>query len=182
MGLYTLEAGSAHNPAIVFLHGGGAGGWMWQPQIDSLSDAFYCLAPDLPEQGRSLEIRPFSIQSSVEQVAGLIRTRVPGGKAHVVGLSEGAQITVALLSRYPEVVDRAVISSALIRPMPGLAWMVTPRMAALSYEIGVPPFKNNDWWIRLNMKYSAGMPEAYFPQFKETFQNLTRVWLCEPDG
>ena len=174
MGLYTRESGSAQNPAIVFLHGGGAGGWMWQPQLDALSDAFYCLAPDLPEQGRSMEIKPFSIQDSVERVAGLIRECVPGGKAHVVGLSEGAQITVALLGRFPEVVDRAVISSALLRPMPWLAWMFSPKMAALSYELGIPPFKKNDWWIRLNMKYSAAIPEDYFPQFKEVFQNYTR--------
>jgi hypothetical protein len=30
-----------------------------------------------------------------------------------------------------------------------------------------------DWWIRINMKYSAGVPEKYFPQFKKDFQNLT---------
>jgi hypothetical protein len=30
-----------------------------------------------------------------------------------------------------------------------------------------------DWWIRINMKYSAGIPERYYPQFKRDFQNLT---------
>lgn len=174
MGLFTLESGSAQNPAIVFLHGGGGGGWMWQPQLDSLSDAFHCLAPDLPEHGRSMDVKPFSILGSAEQVAELIRTRAPGGKAHVIGLSEGAQITVALLSRFAERVDRAVISSAILRPMPLVSWMFTPKMAAISYDLGIPPFKKVDWWIRLNMKYAAAIPDSYFPQFKEAFQSYTR--------
>ena len=147
---------------------------MWQPQLDGLSDTFYCLAPDLPEHGRSLDIKPFSILNSAERVAELIRERVPGGKAHVVGLSEGAQITVAMLSRFPELIDHAVISSAILRPMPLIAWMFSPRMAAISYDMAIPPFKKVDWWIRLNMKYAAAIPEAYFPQFKEAFQNYTR--------
>jgi pimeloyl-ACP methyl ester carboxylesterase len=174
MELFTLKSGSPANPAIVFLHGGGAGGWMWQPQIQALQDTFYCLAPDLPEQGRSLEIKPFSITSAADQVARFIQECVPGGKAHVVGLSEGAQVIVALLSRHPETVERALISSALLRPMPLVSWMFTPAVAGLSYDMAIPPFKNADWWIRLNMKYAAAIPEAYFPQFKEAFQGYTR--------
>ena len=48
MALYIQETGSVTTPTIVFLHGGGGAGWMWQPQIDQLSD-FHCLVPDLPE-------------------------------------------------------------------------------------------------------------------------------------
>ncbi len=174
MDLFTLEAGSPANPAIVFLHGGGGGGWMWARQLAALSDQFYCLAPDLPEHGQSAHVKPFSIAGSAAQIAELIRARVPGGRAHVVGLSEGGQITVALLSQAPQVVDRAVISSALLRPMRWLAWMFTPGMAALSYDWGLAPFKQNEGYIRLNMKYAAGVQEEYYPQFKQVFQSYTR--------
>ncbi len=174
MKLYTYETGSIDHPTIVFLHGGGGGGWMWQPQMDSLSQSFHCLAPDLPEQGRSMEVKPFSIQGSADLIADLIRTQVPGGKAHVVGLSEGAQVTVALLSRSPEVVDHAVISSAILRPIPSVSWMFTPGVAGFMYDISVTPFKKSDWWIRLNMKSAGGIPVEYFPIMKETFQGYTR--------
>lgn len=174
MDLFTLEAGSPTHPTIVFLHGGGGGGWMWQRQMDALSDEFHCLAPDLPEHGQSSAVKPFSITGSAALIAALIRARVPGGRAHVVGLSEGAQILVALLSQAPQVVERAVISSALLRPMPWLSWMFTPQMAGLSYDWGLAPFKNNEGYIRLNMKYAAAVPEAYYPQFKQVFQNYTR--------
>ncbi len=171
MALYIQETGPATAPTIIFLHGGGGAGWMWQPQIEQLND-FHCLIPDLPEQGQSIEEKPFSISGSANLISDLIRTRAHGGKAFVVGLSEGAQITVKLLTQSPELVERAIVSSALIKPIPG-AGMLTPNLFALSYRWSVTPFKNNDWWIRLNMKYAAGVPDSYFPQFKESFQTLT---------
>lgn len=171
MSLFIQEYGSPTAPTIVFLHGGGGAGWMWQPQVEALAD-YHCLVPDLPEQGQSVNVKPFTIQGSAERIAELIRTRTHGGKAHVVGLSEGAQITVALLASAPELVDHAVVSSALVRPIPG-ASLMTPELIALSYRWSVTPFKNIEWWVRLNMKYAAGVPEKYYPQFSKTFRELT---------
>jgi len=171
LALYIQETGPADAPTIVFLHGGGGGGWMWQPQIEQLAE-YHCLVPDLPEQGQSVNEKPFTIQGAAERIADLIKTRAHGGQAHVVGLSEGAQITVALLANAPERVEHAVISSALVRPVPGGSLM-TPKLAALAYRWSIPPFKNSDWWVRLNMKYSAGVPETYFSQFSRTFREIT---------
>jgi len=174
MPLYITETGSPDKPAIVFLHGGGGGGWMWQPQMVQLAASFHCLAPDLPEHGHSMDVKPFTITGSADLVADLIRSQVAGGRAHVVGLSEGAQVTVALLSRHPEVIDHAIVSSAIMLPMPMVSWMFTPQVAGFSYDISIPPFKNSDWWIRLNMKYAAAIPDSYYPQFKHAFQSYTR--------
>lgn len=171
MSLYFQEFGSDDTPSILFLHGGGIGGWMWQPQIEQLGD-YHCIAPDLPEQGKSVNANPFTIQNSAEQVAELIKTQAHNGKAHVVGLSVGAQITLALLSFAPERVDHAIISSALVRPIPG-SGLMTPKLLALSYRWFVAPFKNNDWWIRLNMKYAAGIPEKYYAAFSQSFKEMT---------
>lgn len=171
MSLHILERGPALVPTIVFLHGGGGSGWMWQPQVEALHD-FHLLVPDLPEHGCSSALKPFSIDDSAARIAELVRTRAHGGRAHVVGLSQGAQITLALLSRQPEIIDHAVLSSALVRPIPG-ASMMTPGLIAASFKWFIEPFKNNDGWIRLNMKYSAGVPESYYPSFKKDFQNMT---------
>jgi pimeloyl-ACP methyl ester carboxylesterase len=171
MSLYFQEFGPTTASTIVFLHGGGVSGWMWQPQIEQLKE-FHCLVPDLPEQGQSMNEKPFTIRGSAEQIAELIRTRAHNGKAHVVGLSEGVQVTLALLSIAPELVDRAIISSALVRPIPGANFM-TPKLVALSYRWFVVPLKNSEWWIRLNMKYAAGIPERYYLPFSQSFKNLT---------
>ena len=171
MALYIQETGPLSAPTIIFLHGGGGAGWMWQPQVEGL-DEYHCLVPDLPEQGRSVNEKPFRIQDSAAQIAELIRTRAHHGKAHVVGLSEGAQVAVALLASAPELVDHAVVSSALVRPLPG-GKMMTPGLIGLTYRLSVTPFKNSEWWIRLNMKYAAGVPDKYYPQFSTSFKELT---------
>ena len=171
MDLYVQESGPAIAPTVVFLHGGGGAGWMWRPQIEQLGD-YHCLVPDLPEHGQSVNEKPFTIQLTAERIAELIRARTHNGRAHVVGLSEGAQITVALLEIAPEQVDHAIVSSALVRPIPG-GGLLTPRLIALAYRWSVTPFKNNAWWIRLNMKYAAGLPDKYYPQFSQTFRELT---------
>jgi len=168
------SSGPENAPSIVFLHGGGVGLWMWQAVIGHLAD-YNCIAPDQPEQGGSRDIKPFSMALAAEKVAELIRSHANGGKACVVGLSEGAQITVQLLGSTPKVVEKAVVSSALLLPVPGLDWVKSPALLAWSYRVSIPPFRNADWWIRLNMKYAAGIPQAFFPEFKKAFQEMAEA-------
>jgi pimeloyl-ACP methyl ester carboxylesterase len=174
--LYVQSTGPAAAPSIVFLHGGGAGGWMWQPHVTQLAD-YHCLVPDLPEHGHSKDVKPFTMEGAAGLVADLIRTQAHGGRAHVVGLSEGAQVVVALLSSAPELVRSAIISSASLRPLPGTG-LLTPGVLAATYNSSVAPFRNWDAWIRLNMKYAAGVPDQYFVQFKQDFQSLGKdAWV-----
>ncbi len=164
--------GPKNAKTIVFLHGGGSGGWMWQPVVKYLPD-YYCLVPDQPEHGINRQIAPFSMELAAEKTADLILQQANGGKACVVGLSEGAQILVQLLAAAPERVEKAVISSALLRPIPGMGWLGSRAMLAWTYRMSIPPFKNVDWWIRLNMKYAAGVPDEFYSFFKKDFQDMT---------
>lgn len=171
-GLYYEEFGQSGSPVLVFLHGGGGGGWMWRRQVEYFKDKYHCLVPDLPEQGESSRVGPFTMEFAADCVAALIRGRSANGKAHVVGLSEGAQVLVALLGCHPDVIESAVCSSAAVRPMPGYR-LYTRGMFKASYRCFMAPFRNNDGWIRLNMRYSAGIPEEYFADFKKSFQGLS---------
>ena len=173
--------GPASAPTIVFLHGGGGGGWMWQPQLDGLPD-YHCLVPDLPEHGKSMAVKPLTIQGAADthrRVDPYSSSRRAG--AYRRAFTRARRSEWRCLSLAPELVDHAVISSALVRPIPG-GGLLTPGLVGISYRMSVPPFKHNDWWIRLNMKYSAGIPDQYFPQFKEVFQNMTEELICAPDG
>jgi len=71
--MYMQECGPTTSPTLVFLHVGGGAGWMWSPQVESLSRDFHCLVPDLPGHGRSAEM-PFTIADAAQQVATLIHT------------------------------------------------------------------------------------------------------------
>ena len=168
--VYTEVAGDQSSPTIVFLHGGGGGGWMWRSQVEALKGTYHILAPDLPEHRRSADIKPFTIAGSVAQIVELIRTQAHGGKAHVVGLSEGGQITVALLGTAPELVDHAVISSALVREMPGMSWFGFGTWKAMYRSI--EPLNKYEWWMRLNMR-SNGIPVEFLPEMRETYKSLT---------
>ena len=167
--LYVLETGPLTAPTLVFLHDGGVGGWMWEPQVAEFSLEYHCLVPDLPEQGKSWKIGPFSISDAARRIADLIRTRADRGKAHVIGLSLGAQILVELLSRNPELVDHAIVNSASLRAIPGMG---LTNMLVKMYS----PFKNTDVLIRANMK-SLGVSEQYFPQFRQDTRQITTTAL-----
>lgn len=106
--LFTYESGSSSNEAILFLHGGGLSGSSWQPVMQQLLD-YYCLAPDLPEQGRSKDI-PYSIDGAAAAAAELILKKVPSQKAHVVALSLGGPVAFTLLRTHPELVKSTIIS------------------------------------------------------------------------
>jgi pimeloyl-ACP methyl ester carboxylesterase len=119
--LYVRQAGSPADPAILFLHGSPLSGRMWEPQIERLPD-FYCLAPDLPGHGRSAFL-PLDMQDTVRRLAGLVRESVPGGKAHLVGLSFGGVVAQALMVSVPELVDHVLLSGTATRMSRGLVWM-----------------------------------------------------------
>lgn len=170
--LFFKEYSTNQSTSLVFLHGGGSAGWMWQPVIERLPE-FHCLAVDLPEHGGSHGVGPFNMELAAEKTVELIRARAHGGRAVVVGLSEGAQVAVQTLAISPEVCSRAFISSALLLPMPGAKLFTSRRLIGALFRMSVPPFRNNDAWIRLNMKYAAGIPGEYFAQFKADFQAMT---------
>src|SRR2546421_8161215 len=112
--LYVRQAGPADAPVIVFVHGQGGSGAMWQPQFERLPD-YHCLAPDLPEHGNSANSGPFSLKDASRRVAELIRQSTPTGRAHVVGLSMGGAVAVRMLLDAPEVIDHVMVSGAATR-------------------------------------------------------------------
>jgi pimeloyl-ACP methyl ester carboxylesterase len=118
--LYTLESGNKKKPAIVFLHGGGLSSKSWIPVIEKLQDDFHCLAPDLPEQGKSVSIKPFTLDNSSERVAEIIREKVPGKKAHVVGLSLGGALVITMLRLCPEMIQTAMVTGTAAKLGEGL--------------------------------------------------------------
>lgn len=171
-GLFFKSFHEENDVTLLFLHGGGGAGWMWQPVVDRLTD-YHCLVADLHEHGGSMQVKPFSMELAATKAAELIREQAHGGKAVVIGLSEGAQVAVLMLATNPEVIEKAMISSALLLPMPGAKMYSSRGLISAFFKMSVPPFRNNDWWIKLNMKYAAGIPDAFYPQFKADFQAMT---------
>jgi len=165
MPLHIAEYGPAEAPSILFLHGGGVGGWSWQPQIEAFQGDYHLLVPDLPEHGQSLDVAPFSITDAAARMAELIHKRAHGCHAHLVGLSLGSQVGVALLAVAGRLVDRALLSGTSLRPIPG-AGLIEPTLWLYA------PLKNIPYLIRLNQQ-SLGVPAAYSAEFAQDTRRAT---------
>ena len=107
--LYFRENESKGMDAIVFVVGGGVSGRMWHADLQELNE-YHCLAPDLPGNGKSAGITPFSLENSVEGLAELIQTNVPPGREAAVGFSVGAVVSIGLYNRHPDLVEKAFLS------------------------------------------------------------------------
>ena len=70
MSLHYKEYGDTSASLLVFIHGGGVSGWMWDHQIRHFAN-YHCLVPDLAEHGGSRGSL-FSINESANQIAELI--------------------------------------------------------------------------------------------------------------
>jgi pimeloyl-ACP methyl ester carboxylesterase len=173
MKLYFEESFPINAETLILLHGGGAGAWMWRKTVQLLPD-FHCLVPDLPEHDHSAEVKPFTMNGAALAVADLIQQHAHSGKAHVVGLSLGAQVGVEMLKAAPDVMKSAFLSSPIMKPMPGVSLgFYSEGVMRWSYRLFMKPLDHWDWWIRLNMKYAAGIPAEYYPEFKRIFQSMS---------
>lgn len=165
MELYVQEFGQNQDKSIVFIHGGGLSGWMWDRQVKDFSD-FHCIVPDLPEHGKSVGVTPFSIKDCAEQISELIRSRAHGGKAHIVGHSIGAQILVQILQSSPEVVDHAIVNSALTRSIRGMNSLIKPTVKLTI------PLTRAKWFAKLQSK-ALSVPDDYFDSYYNESKSIT---------
>ncbi len=171
MGLYFKETGKSNDKTIVFLHGDGIAGWMWDRQVEAFSD-YHCIVPDLPGHGKSAEVKPFSIESSADMIIDIIKNHAHGGKAHLAGLSLGAQIVVQILSTAPEVVDHALVSGTLVRNS-----QPTETFSKLLDNLIETYLPDKNKTIRI-MSYvrSYNIPKNLRSKFKES------TYIIEPDS
>ncbi len=168
--IYYEEFGNKNAPLIVFLHGGGVSGWMWEKQIEYFAQHYHCLVPDLPGHGKNSEDTYFSMKQAAEQVIDLIEKVSNNRNITIIGFSLGAQIIVQLLSMRPNLVDRAVIYSALVRPMPSLKKWIAPAIKLTS------PLISNRTFSKIQAK-SLYIPQENFTQYYEDSCRMSQQTL-----
>ncbi|GAB2541734.1 alpha/beta fold hydrolase [Gracilibacillus alcaliphilus] len=163
MGLTYQEYGDKNSPLMLFIHGGGVSSWMWDKQIQYFSN-YHCITIDLPEQGASKNTEKFSIHLSAEKVNEIIEKNAKGKEVIVVGFSLGAQVTIKMLSLNSNLVDYAIINSALVRPHSIIKKMIRP-----SIKLSFPLVKNKSF-SKLQAK-TLYISEEYFDKYyKESSQ------------
>lgn len=124
-----LDSGPPGAPCVVFVHGAGVAGWMWNLQRDALP-GWRVVVVDLPDHGLARAEAFTSVVGVAEHLAAWVAERV--GTAHLVGHSLGARLVLEILARRPEVARGAVISSALVRPSILVSMMNSHALNAMS--------------------------------------------------
>ncbi|MGO3251793.1 MAG: alpha/beta fold hydrolase [Microbacterium gubbeenense] len=87
---------------VVFLHGGTAGGWMWDRQVAELPDRT-TFAPDIPGYLTRRAEEWTSFDAVTDRLAAMIADRTTGA-VDVVGLSMGGILSLHLAQRHPQLV------------------------------------------------------------------------------
>jgi pimeloyl-ACP methyl ester carboxylesterase len=171
--VYIDESGPADAPALLLLHGGGVSGWMWRPTIAALAQPVRTIVPDLPGHGRSASADYRSHAETVDALERELERRAPGG-ATVVGFSLGAQLTVLLAARRPDLVTDAVVVSAQAK-----------RIAMASLTLGMlaaaAPLAKWERFARLQAK-ELFVPESLMPEYLADSARITRATLVASVG
>ncbi len=136
MVIHYKEYGNKEGPLLLFLHGGGAGGWMWDKQVDYFTN-YHCLIPTLQGHGERSAESTFSIKGNAQEMIELLEGKKKGREINIIGFSIGAQITLEILSLAPTLIHSAVINSALIMPI-----KVAKPLIAPSIKLTSPLIKN----------------------------------------
>lgn len=98
--------------SLILLHGGVSDSRYWQTHIDSLSKGFNVIAWDAPGCGVSDDPpKNFSLADYADSLAGLI-DHLEIEHSHILGLSFGGGLAIALYERYPEIPQTLILVSA----------------------------------------------------------------------
>lgn len=96
---------------LLMLHGIGSSGTSWARQIARLGDAYRIVAPDLPGYGDAPD--PTG-EPSLDRIVDTVAALAADGPVHVVGVSFGALVGLALARRRPELVRSLVVADATL--------------------------------------------------------------------
>ncbi|HEX9042275.1 MAG TPA: alpha/beta fold hydrolase [Trebonia sp.] len=163
--LSAEEAGDG--TPVVLLHGFSFDKSLWDPQFPALTGQHQAIRYDLRGFGRSSA--PVAARGHVEDLLAVLDAFAIS-RAHLVGLSLGANIALATAARHPDRVRSVVLASP---GLPGYPW-TTPRppdeAAGVARRAGIAAAK--EWWLGHEVFRSA---ERY-PAARAHLADMVRRW------
>jgi 3-oxoadipate enol-lactonase len=141
-GLYYERRGRHGAPPVVFLHGLGSSAADWKWQIPAFAERYGVITVDLPAHGRTpLAKAPLDRRLSVEAMAAEVSRLLAclgEGPAHVVGLSLGGCVALALALAAPARVRSLTLVNTFARLRPA-GWRGAYRMLERLVLLAVAP-------------------------------------------
>lgn len=178
-GITTNYHDVGQGPPLVLLHGSGPGvsAWAnWRLNLPVLSKRFRCIAPDVvgfgyTERPQGIE---YNLDAWAKHIVGFLDA-LGLEKVRLVGNSFGGGLSLAIMTRYPERVERAVlmgsagVSFPLTEPLDTI-WGYEPSIDQMRHMLELMAYDrsliNDDL---ATMRYEAsirpGVQEAYSAMF-----------------
>ncbi|MBT2484327.1 alpha/beta fold hydrolase [Microbacterium sp. ISL-108] len=123
--MYVEKSGDEQGRRVLLLHGGGVGGWMWEPLREHLDSDIRLLVPDLPGHDRSAgepylshenAVREHPIQDPVVSPAGCV--------------GSGSRSRTVLVVRLHSNVANRIVAVALCAAIPSESEMTCTALAS----------------------------------------------------
>lgn len=181
----TAEKSAA--PTILFLHGWGCDGSIFQCFDKELNAHADCLFVDFPGHGQSGEpSEPWGVPEYAEQIRMLLKT-LKIERVHIIAHSFGGRVAIWLSSHYPELVEKMVITggAGLRKPdagKPSKRQQQYKRLKAIVNAIGKVPFMKK-WVDRMQealvQKYGSPDYKRLNPNMRKTFVKVINQDLSE---
>jgi pimeloyl-ACP methyl ester carboxylesterase len=105
---------------------------MWGPQLEGLG-GHHLLVPDLPGFGESRQLSWGSVAEAAGHIASLVAESAREGRAHLVGLSLGSSVALAVAAAHPHRVRTVFAASAAVAP-PSLPARLASAMAIRAWN------------------------------------------------
>ncbi|MTQ95671.1 alpha/beta fold hydrolase [Pseudoflavonifractor sp. BIOML-A6] len=115
------EFGAAAAPHIMLIHGGGNAWWNYLRQARALAERYHVILPTLDGHGEEYAADYQSTQASADKLMAYIEERCGGRLFALGGVSLGGQIVLELLSRKPELAEKAIVDGSVCYPRPAMA-------------------------------------------------------------
>lgn len=105
----------------MLIHGGGNAWWNYLRQAHALSDRYHVILPTLDGHGEEYATTYVSTEDTADKLMAYIEHKCSGHLFALCGISLGGQIVMELLSRKPDLTQKAIIDGSLCFPKPGMA-------------------------------------------------------------
>jgi pimeloyl-ACP methyl ester carboxylesterase len=170
--LFHLSLNDHQPTTILLLHGLLSSHLEWTYVTPGLS-SYHLLIPDLPAHSSSPDIIPFTIPHAASLVAALLKSHAKSTPCHVVGLSLGGFIAIALANAHPELVQ-----SLFITGVGGVAekkWLLAAApyvvTAVVKVQSVLPEFVNDYVIRKMGMKIPDGLQSDIYNNLKFSMVN-----------
>ncbi len=182
------EFGNKGYPHIMLIHGGGNAWWNYLRQARALSDRYHVILPTLDGHGEEYTTNYISTEDTADKLMEYIEEKCDGRLFALCGVSLGGQIVMELLSRKPDLTQKAIIDGSICYPNPGMARLciATVRTCggllfskkACSFQLAVMPKVVPEKMLypeEIKTYYMQDMPRIR----KETLYTVYRTYMMQ---